>query len=231
MAHCAVWRSRIWAMVLLVLLAAASGASAQSTASTIEGTVLDASGGAVVGAAIVVRNEATGQTQALVTDAAGHYSLPALAAGTYAVEVTQSGFAQQRREKLTLLAGQTLTVDLKLGLATMTEEVNVSGKIPAAAQTAPSQGSLTARSAQSIIGQDFIDKFTSPVAAGSIRRCAGRWATRPGGAGRPRKLRARSAGAQRALGPPDEGPRRSLPGAILSRRRLRQGWRPRERAA
>ena len=74
------------------------------------------------------------------------------------------GFAQQRREKLTVRAGQTLTVDLKLGLAGMTEEVNVSGKIPAAAQTAPSQGSLTARSAQSIIGQDFIDKFTSPVA-------------------------------------------------------------------
>ncbi len=55
-------------------------------------------------------------------------------------------------------------MDLRLGLASVTEEVTVSGNIPAAALTAPSQGSLTARSAQSIIGQEFIDKFTSPVA-------------------------------------------------------------------
>ena len=156
---------RVCAMAMASLsMVAAASAQSGSGATELQGSVVDASGGAVVGAAVVIRNEATGESRALVTDASGHYVLPGLPAGVYTVEVTQPGFATQRREKLQLRAGQTLTVDIKLGVASLSEEVNVSGSVPGAAQTAPSQGSLTARSAQSIIGQDFIDKFTSPVA-------------------------------------------------------------------
>jgi iron complex outermembrane recepter protein len=156
---------RVWVAMCFCVLAKTGPLLAQSIPeASIEGAIVDATGGAVIGAAVVIRNEATAETRAFVTDASGRYSAHQLTAGVYAVEVTDSGFAQQRRERLTLRAGQTLTVDIKLGVASVSEEVTVAGRIPIAAQMAPSQGSLTARSAQSIIGQDFIDKFTSPVA-------------------------------------------------------------------
>src|SRR5262245_54535495 len=155
----------LWLMaVCLVAFSRLGMAQSGATSAAIQGSVIDSTGGAVVGAAVVIRNETTGETAAVVTDGSGHYSMTPAAPGLYTIEVTQSGFAQQRRERLQLQAGQTLTVDIRLGVATVTEEVTVAGKIPEAARLAPSQGSLTARSAQSIIGQDFIDKFTSPVA-------------------------------------------------------------------
>jgi iron complex outermembrane recepter protein len=158
-------RFRVYAMAMFVVLATAGAVLAQSSgAAAIEGSIVDASGGAVIGAAVVVRNEAAGDIHALVTDASGRFSAPGLAVGVYSVEVMQAGFATQRREKVQVRAGQTITIDLKLSVASLTEQVTVSGAIPAAAVTAPSQSSLTARSAQSVIGQDFIDKFTSPVA-------------------------------------------------------------------
>ncbi len=46
------------------------------------------------------------------------------------------------------------------------DAVQITGSVPAlqAAETAPSQGSLSARSAQSIVSDDFIRNFTSPTA-------------------------------------------------------------------
>jgi iron complex outermembrane receptor protein len=59
--------------------------------------------------------------------------------------VTASGFAQTQ-------------APVSLGT------VNVVGQAPGPTETAPSQGSLEARSAQSIVGDKFIRDYTSPVA-------------------------------------------------------------------
>ena len=47
-------------------------------------------------------------------------------------------------------------------MANITETVTVSTALPAAAVAAPSQGSLTARSAQSLISNEYIRNYTSP---------------------------------------------------------------------
>src|SRR5260221_2191416 len=63
-----------------------SAAAQTPSGTTLQGAVIDADGRAVVGAAVVVRDEATGQTRAVTTDAAGHFSVPSLSAGTYTLE-------------------------------------------------------------------------------------------------------------------------------------------------
>ena len=153
--------------LLTLLLFAASVhplllAQADSPA-TLAGAVLDPDGKAVVAAAIVVRNLSTGDTRTTATDGSGRFSVPNLAPGGYAVDVFVPGFDTVRRTDLRLTAGQTESVSFRLTVANITETVTVSAALPAAAVAAPSQASLTARSAQSLISNEYIRNYTSPV--------------------------------------------------------------------
>jgi hypothetical protein len=76
---------------LFVLLFGSTPSFAQSTAS-ISGVVKDAGGGVIPGAAVVVKNETTGESQETVSDKDGAYRVTALGAGTYTVTATLSGF-------------------------------------------------------------------------------------------------------------------------------------------
>src|SRR3954454_12421546 len=73
--------------LLLILLAGASPALAQSFLGTIRGTVVDPQGGAVSGAAVLVVDEATGAVRNLDTDAEGRYEAAIIRPGMYRVEV------------------------------------------------------------------------------------------------------------------------------------------------
>ena len=66
-------------------------ALAQSTA-TLSGTVTDAQGGVMPGAAVVVHDEATGAERSTVSDSSGEYRVPSLPPGEYRLEVRLSGF-------------------------------------------------------------------------------------------------------------------------------------------
>ena len=59
--------------------------------------------------------------------------------------------------------GNAEEITIKLSIANISESVTVSVALPAAAVAAPSQGSLTARSAQSLISNEYIRNYTSPV--------------------------------------------------------------------
>jgi iron complex outermembrane receptor protein len=137
-------------------------AAQTQTVATVQGSVIDADGRAVVGAAVVVRNEVTGESRAVTTDAAGHFSVPSLSAATYTLEASAKGMAMQRRAGVRLSAGQVQEIILKLGIGQVTEDVTVSGS--GAARTAPSQAPLMARSAQSQVSEEFIQNNTSPAA-------------------------------------------------------------------
>jgi len=153
-------------LLTLVLLAwpAQSLLLAQSdSTATLAGSVLDPDGKAVVAAAIVVRNAGTGDMRTTTTDGSGRFSVSNLAAGAYGVEVFVPGFDTVRRTDLGLTAGQTESVSFRLTVANITETVTVSAALPPAAVAAPSQASLTARSAQSLISNEYIRNYTSPI--------------------------------------------------------------------
>jgi iron complex outermembrane recepter protein len=153
----------IAALLLLVLVVSSATARAQSdpAAGTIAGVVLDPDAKAVVGAGIIIRNETTGDTQTAVTDGSGHFSVSRLRTGPYTVEVGVPGFDIVRRNGIQVV-GNTQEISIQLSIANIAETVTVSTALPAAAVAAPSQASLTARSAQSLISNEYIRNYTSP---------------------------------------------------------------------
>jgi iron complex outermembrane recepter protein len=136
---------------------------AQAGSGALAGAVLDPDGKAVVGAPVLIRNEASGETRTTMTDGAGHFSAANLSAGSYAIEVFVPGFETVRRNNVAVGATRTEEVAIKLSMANIQETVTVSAALPAAAVAAPSQASLTARSAQSLISAEYIQNYTSPV--------------------------------------------------------------------
>src|SRR3954453_16672254 len=88
-------RRRVHAVLVLVLILPLlmSGVMAAAPVSSgVEGTVLDPDNKAVVGAAIVIRNEATSAIVTTATDGVGRFSSAGLPPGSYAVEVFVPGF-------------------------------------------------------------------------------------------------------------------------------------------
>jgi hypothetical protein len=121
-----------WGALALALLAGAGTTWAQSQATTgvIEGTVLDESGAAVPGAAVVVRNTSTNFERMLATDGDGRFRGLLLPLGPYRVSASLAGFATLVREGLDLAVGQTLNLTMRLKVSNVQEEVLVSGEAP-----------------------------------------------------------------------------------------------------
>ena len=143
-------------------LAAQSGPSS----SMLTGTVHDPRGAALPGAAIVLRNDATGAVQKLVSDGQGRFSTATLVSGKYTIEVTANGFAPSKTTGVQVAYTQPLDVPITLALGNVSEQVTVeataSGSIASA--LAPMDALLDATSARTEITQAFISNFTSPVA-------------------------------------------------------------------
>jgi iron complex outermembrane receptor protein len=127
------------------------------------GSVLDPDNKAVVNAAVLIRNEATGNVVTTATDGAGKFSATDLSDGPYTVEIFVPGFETVRRPGVLVSQTTPANVSIQLSVANITETVTVSAALPAAAVAAPSQASLTARSAQSLISAEYINNYTSPV--------------------------------------------------------------------
>src|SRR5215467_8254348 len=137
------------------------GLYAQNPAS-IAGKVLDPESKVVASAAVIVRNESTNEIRTTVTDGVGHFSVTGLTPGLYTVEVAVPGFEIVRRAGVQASTGGSEELSINLTVANVSETVTVSTALPAAAVAAPSQGSLTARSAESLISEAYIRNYTSP---------------------------------------------------------------------
>lgn len=151
-------------MWTLLLLSAPARLHAQQENAVLTGTVLDPHGNVLPNASVTVKNEATGAVRKLTGDAEGHFSA-GLPAGKYTVQATAPGFAATVRRGVQLSAAQPQDLSLPLTVAAavdqVTVEANATGSI--AAQLAPLQAQLDARSAQTEISAAFIQNFTSPV--------------------------------------------------------------------
>ena len=75
--------------MLLILLGASVALRAQLPTATVLGVGKDSSGAVVPGATVTARNVDTGQTRAGGTGADGSYRFPALAVGSYEIQVEQ----------------------------------------------------------------------------------------------------------------------------------------------
>ncbi len=102
-------------------------ALAQTGSSSMSGTVTDASGAVVPGAAVTATNQATGVSYRQTTTEAGLYAFPSLPVGTYTITVEMRGFKTARNTNYTLQVGTPLAVDVTLEVGESAETVSVEG--------------------------------------------------------------------------------------------------------
>src|SRR6266436_1340035 len=124
--------SRSWKIIAATffMLATMHVLWGQGSVGSLNGTVLDPAGAVVLGAAVVLVNNATGEEHKTTSTSAGAYTLPYVAAGTYKVRVSAPGFRTSEADNVILRVAQTLTVNITLEVGAVTEQVTVSDKPP-----------------------------------------------------------------------------------------------------
>ncbi|MEO6923972.1 MAG: carboxypeptidase-like regulatory domain-containing protein, partial [Bryocella sp.] len=119
-------------LAAVVLAVALSGyAVAQSmTQGGISGTVFDATNAAIPGATIVIRNDATNAELTLKSGAAGEFTAPQLAPGTYTVSISAPAFSTQKQTQVIVAVNQVTQVNPHLALGAVGTSVEVTAEIP-----------------------------------------------------------------------------------------------------
>jgi hypothetical protein len=108
------------ACTLLLTLASAWAQTAQ-----INGTVRDATGLAIPGAAIKATQTATGVVRTATSGGDGTYVLPNLPIGPYLIEVTKEGFSRYAQTGVVLNVDTTPTIDVAMKVGAVTEQVTI----------------------------------------------------------------------------------------------------------
>ena len=116
-------------LALAILVLASPMAFAQGGAtSSIVGVVLDAGGGAVPGATVEAKNNATNVTFTTVSGSNGSFTIPAIGIGTYTVTVTLQGFKTAIISNVAVTAAGPADVRATLEVGGVAETVTVEGR-------------------------------------------------------------------------------------------------------
>jgi hypothetical protein len=122
---------RLFTAVLLALtVSGAAFAQSQAINGTIEGTIVDDQGAVLPGVTVTVTNTDTGDTRVVVTNESGLYRAPLLPLGTYRVSAELQGFRKYEQTGITISAGRTAVIDMKLSVGTVSETITVTGDAP-----------------------------------------------------------------------------------------------------
>jgi hypothetical protein len=114
----------VLSLILFMFQILSASVIAQTTTSTIEGTVTDINGAVVAGAEVKVSGGALTAERSATTDAEGFYRLAAIPAGTYTVTATGTGFATSTAN-IELTLNRVATFDIKLQVGGVGAAVNV----------------------------------------------------------------------------------------------------------
>ena len=119
------------ALAVCFSLCGPAAAQVGETAAQISGQVTDAAGAAIAGAAVLVKNDATGEERRVQTNEDGNYVVTQLTPGTYTVTIEQQGFKRHVETGVVLNVSdrRPLIVALETGnvseVVTVTSETNV----------------------------------------------------------------------------------------------------------
>ncbi|SNT20891.1 Carboxypeptidase regulatory-like domain-containing protein [Granulicella rosea] len=128
--------------VAAIFFLCASVASAQlSGKGQIKGSVLDGTGAVVSSATVVATSTTRGTKITSTTTSAGDYTVPALDADIYTVEVSAPGFKTTKQQNVTVNALETAVVNVSLTLGETTESVTISAAPPQLETTNATLGS------------------------------------------------------------------------------------------
>ncbi|MDE3167463.1 MAG: TonB-dependent receptor [Acidobacteriota bacterium] len=111
-----------------LLALAASPLAAQTDRGAVTGLVLDTSGSLIPKAKITLTNVATGFQSETVTTETGNYTLAALPAGTYSMQVEAPGFSRYEQTNIMVQVAVTTRVEVTLKVGAATESVQVTAE-------------------------------------------------------------------------------------------------------
>jgi hypothetical protein len=122
------WVRRISVAMALLVLSAVS-ASAQNTGS-VNGTVMDATGGVLPGATVTMTNTQTGVAVTMVSLVDGKFVFASLLPGEYVTTVELASFKKYSGSRFQVHVGDRLSFNIGLEIGSTTEEVTVSADAP-----------------------------------------------------------------------------------------------------
>jgi hypothetical protein len=157
--------------ILLTMLAAAPG-WAQTFRGTIQGTVTDSSGAALVGATVTIHNVDTGIDRITQTNTDGSYLVPELQIGTYTVAVSMNGFQKAVTTGVVVDVASEKRIDAVLKPGQVSQQITVSGEdLPQVDTTSNTLGGVVTQDTLKdlpVNGRDYTKLiFLNPGVAGS----------------------------------------------------------------
>jgi len=122
------WQWVCLSLFLILISAFCASVSAQTTSTTILGTVTDPTGAVLPGVKLTVINTKTGVKREDVTSSTGDFSFPLLDVGVYDLIVDAKGFKQEVRRNIVLEINEKVRADFTLQVGTTDERVEVTAE-------------------------------------------------------------------------------------------------------
>jgi hypothetical protein len=117
-------------VALVAVLIGANPVPAQDVTATITGTVMDPTGGAVVGATVTAKSVERGTIFRSESNEAGIYRITQLPVGNYELRVEKNGFQTSLYPAFALVLNQVARIDVQLKMGQVSETVEVTGASP-----------------------------------------------------------------------------------------------------
>ena len=135
------WLAGIASLLCALLVFAMPGVvGAQVSGGMVSGTARGESGAAIPGVRLTIRDVTTGEVRAVMSDADGHYSVPALAPGNYEMTVTAAGFVTQVWTGITVAAGSERVLNVVMRAGNPDVTVRSTAPVAPLSQSSPSRG-------------------------------------------------------------------------------------------
>lgn len=126
-------------LVLLILL---TSVLAVAQSAQVNGRVTDASGAIIPGAKVTLNDAETNVPRETVSNDQGYFTLPLLRPGRYDLLVEKDGFRTVVQKGIVLEVDQRATIDVKLEVGAVKQEISVQGSAPMLDTTEPSVGQV-----------------------------------------------------------------------------------------
>ncbi|HOW85602.1 MAG TPA: TonB-dependent receptor [Candidatus Aminicenantes bacterium] len=121
---------KIWVLPAICLLLASLAFPQSRETGAVRGVVTDDQGLPMPGVNVTLSSPNLMGLRTFVTDENGEYRFPALPPGVYKVQFELQGFGTTVREDIRLTTTATLTVDVQMRPAAVSEEITVVAKVP-----------------------------------------------------------------------------------------------------
>lgn len=138
-------------------------AQAVSQGASIHGTLADRTGAVLTGAAVRIRQVGSGRSWITNTDSRGRFGFEGLPRGKFTLSVRQNGFSELL-QTVTLAAGETMERELVLSVASVVQQVAVTG--------APTGDGMTSRQIRESSARDLGEAAENIAGVEKVRKAA-----------------------------------------------------------